>query len=81
MSPEALAEKILERLKGGPLHFEDICCSSGKSPTAWCSRPGAGCGKQVPSGASSKPDATPRPTVRIGFDPDVMPDDPDVLPG
>ncbi len=24
MNPEALADKILERLKDGPLHFEDI---------------------------------------------------------
>lgn len=24
MTPEALADKILERLKHGPLHFEDI---------------------------------------------------------
>lgn len=24
MTPEALANKILERLKDGPLHFEDI---------------------------------------------------------
>ena len=32
MSPEALAEKILERLKGGPLHFEDILLQFREEP-------------------------------------------------
>ena len=32
MSPETLAEKILERLKGGPLHFEDILLQFREEP-------------------------------------------------
>ncbi len=32
MTPEALADKILERLKDGPLHFEDILLEFGDVP-------------------------------------------------
>ena len=32
MTPEALADKILERLKHGPLHFEDILLQFPEAP-------------------------------------------------
>ena len=32
MTPEALADEILERLKDGPLHFEDILLQFRKEP-------------------------------------------------
>ena len=32
MTPEALADKILERLKDGPLHFEDILLQFREEP-------------------------------------------------
>ncbi len=32
MNPEALADKILERLKDGPLHFEDVLLQFRKEP-------------------------------------------------
>ncbi len=32
MSPEALADKILERLKDGPLHFEDVLLQFREEP-------------------------------------------------
>ena len=32
MNPEALADKILERLKDGPLHFEDVLLQFREEP-------------------------------------------------
>ena len=32
MTPETLADKILERLKGGPIHFEDILLQFPEAP-------------------------------------------------
>lgn len=56
MSPEALADKILERLKDGPLHFEDILLLFKGEPyrvvlQAWGRLREAGClGREIETG-------------------------------
>ena len=56
MTPEALAHRILERLKDGPLHFEEILLQFDKEPyrvvlQAWGRLREAGClGREVDTG-------------------------------
>ena len=88
MSPEALAEKILERLKGGPLHFEDILLQFREEPyrvvlQAW--------GRLREAGALGRELETGRYTAADGEDQDLIPtscrtirtssrDDHDIIP-